>query len=105
MKVGAHILINEILTGTKNQGLYREKVDRYIPLIFAHKTITKMLMITPLRRSMDLTMLTYFGGAERTADGYAEIVREADPKLKVVSVSGVKGTPSSIIDVVWDDAQ
>ncbi|KAG9235754.1 O-methyltransferase-domain-containing protein [Amylocarpus encephaloides] len=83
MKKGAHILIEENLTGPKSQALYREKIES----------------------SMDLTMLTYFGGAERTAEDLTKIAHMADPKFKVVSASQIEGTPSSLVNIVWEGGE
>ena len=36
---------------------------------------------------MDLSTLTYFGSCERTEDDWRQILNQADPRFKLVSVS------------------
>lgn len=52
-------------------------------------------------RNADITMLAQFNSRERTAKGFEDVFRQADPRFKVIDMKKPRGGAMTIIEVIW----
>nr|XP_023873673.1 O-methyltransferase gsfB-like [Quercus suber]POE84310.1 o-methyltransferase gsfb [Quercus suber] len=66
-----------------------------------HEPDTLPATIERKRRSMDLNMLTYFGSREKTVADWETILKEADPRFHLRSVTRPSYDMNCVLDVEW----
>ncbi|KAK7219399.1 hypothetical protein V2G26_007402 [Clonostachys chloroleuca] len=76
LKAGAHILINDVVS----------LAPEVTPPWADKKT-----------RTMDLTMLAFFGSRERTSMDWIDLIKEASPRFQI----NIIGPPSHLIEITW----
>uniref|UniRef100_A0A8H7N200 O-methyltransferase C-terminal domain-containing protein n=2 Tax=Bionectria ochroleuca TaxID=29856 RepID=A0A8H7N200_BIOOC len=76
LKAGAHILINDVVS----------LAPEVTPPWADKKT-----------RTMDLTMLAFFGSRERTSMDWIDLIKEASPRFQI----NIIGPPSHLIKITW----
>ncbi|CAG9953467.1 unnamed protein product [Clonostachys rosea f. rosea IK726] len=76
LKAGAHLLINDVVS----------LAPEVTPPWADKKT-----------RTMDLTMLAFFGSRERTSMDWIDLIKEASPRFQI----NIIGPPSHLIEIMW----
>uniref|UniRef100_A0A8H7K3Q2 O-methyltransferase C-terminal domain-containing protein n=1 Tax=Bionectria ochroleuca TaxID=29856 RepID=A0A8H7K3Q2_BIOOC len=76
LKAGAHILINDVVS----------LAPEVTPPWADKKT-----------RTMDLTMLAFFGSRERTSMDWIDLIKEASPRFQI----NIIGPPSHLVEITW----
>jgi hypothetical protein len=56
-----------------------------------------------LFRSLDLLMMAFFNSRERTLKEFENLVKEADPRLRIAGVKRPEGSILSFIEVVFEE--
>ncbi|KAL4779051.1 S-adenosyl-L-methionine-dependent methyltransferase [Aspergillus varians] len=67
-----------------------------------HEPLTASPFEERRRRSMDITMLIYFGAHERTVEQWRTILAKADPRLRLAKVTRDAEQPNAILEVVFE---
>ena len=70
-------------------------------------TLHDPLTVSPIEerktRSMDITMLIYFGSRERTVGEWREMLAEADERFELIRASRDPRQPNTLLEVGWRD--
>lgn len=90
---------------------YQERQRRYVPFtksflpVFIFPSLTHSIRCFAISRSMDITMLIYFGSHERTVGEWRELIAKADSRFKLVNVTADPKQPNTIFEVAWDSKE
>ncbi|KAI1466694.1 S-adenosyl-L-methionine-dependent methyltransferase [Daldinia caldariorum] len=102
------VVMDNIAIHSGTLSTLEERKTRYDPVwtlgILTHSfyDVPLLIFIRPFLRTLDIAMMALFNSVERSLDGWKELFKMADPKLKLVKVTKPLGSALAVMELRLD---